>query len=49
MINLPFEMLIEQIEIVMNSSEVFSKYLKILKVEKSEEEEQGMLLLKGGI
>jgi hypothetical protein len=38
-INLPFEMLIEQIELVMNSSDVFSKFLKVLKVEKNEEEE----------
>jgi hypothetical protein len=38
-INLPFEMLIEQIELAMNSSDVFSKFLKVLKVEKNEEEE----------
>ena len=42
-------MLIEQIELLMDSSDVFSKYLKLLKVEKSEDEEQGMLLLKSGL
>jgi hypothetical protein len=41
-------MLIEQVELSLSSYDLFSKYLKVLKVEKDDEEETGMLLIKGG-
>jgi hypothetical protein len=48
-ITLPSEMIIEQIELQISNYEIFSKYLRFLKIEKNEEDEKGMLLIRGGI
>ena len=42
-------MLIEQVELTMQNNDNFQKFLKFLKVEKNEDESQGMLLLKSGL
>ena len=41
-------MLIEQVQLTLKSKDLFNKYLKLLRIDKSEEEDAGELLLKSG-
>ena len=49
LITLPFEMEIEQIEIPITNTDIFNKYLKLLKVDKHNDDQQPLLMLKSGI
>ena len=47
-LNLPFDMGVEQVELQITSHELFTKYLKLLKIETSHAEQRPMMHLRGG-
>ena len=48
-ITLPFEMEVEQLELQLSNTDIFHKYLKLLKVDKMHDDHLTMLALKSGI
>ncbi len=48
-VSLPFEMLIEQVQLQLKNTALFNKYLKVLRIDKSEEEDALQLALKSGL